>query len=58
MSKVLRVIDPFFVMEIGDTFELSEDGKEYVCTNQIETDEDIKRALAIVANFVNKILGE
>ena len=30
MSKVLRVIDPFFVMEIGDTFELSEDGKEYV----------------------------
>lgn len=30
MSKILRVIDPFFVMEIGDTFELSEDGKEYV----------------------------
>lgn len=34
------------------------DGKEYVCTNQIETDEDIKRALAVVTNFVNKILGE
>ena len=34
------------------------DGKEYVCTNQIETDEDIKRALAVVTNFVNEILGE
>ena len=34
------------------------DGKEYVCTNQIETDEVIKRALAVVTNFVNKILGE
>ena len=29
MSKTLRVIDPFFDMEIGDTFTLTEDGKLY-----------------------------
>ena len=29
MSKILRVIDPFFEMEIGDTFTLTEDGKIY-----------------------------
>lgn len=29
MSKILRVIDPFFEMEIGDTFTLTEDGKLY-----------------------------
>lgn len=30
MSKTLRVIEPFFVMEIGDTLELSTDGKSYI----------------------------
>jgi hypothetical protein len=30
MAKTLRVIDPFFVMELGDTFEYSEDSKMYV----------------------------
>jgi hypothetical protein len=30
MSKILRVIDPFFVLEVGDTLTLSEDGKNYV----------------------------
>ena len=30
MTKTLRVIDPFFVMELGDTFEYSEDSKMYV----------------------------
>ena len=30
MSKILRVIDPFFVLEIGDTLTLSNDGKFYV----------------------------
>jgi intein/homing endonuclease len=29
MSKTLRVIDPFFVLELGDTLTLSEDGKFY-----------------------------
>jgi hypothetical protein len=30
MTKTLRVIDPFFVMELGDLFEYSEDSKMYV----------------------------
>ena len=30
MAKVLRVIDPFFDMNVGDTFTLTEDGKFYV----------------------------
>lgn len=30
MSKILRVVEPFFVMEVGDTFELSADGKRYI----------------------------
>ena len=30
MSKILRVIDPFFVLELGDTLTLSEDGKFYI----------------------------
>ena len=35
MAKTLRVIDSFFVMEIGDTFILSEDGKYYIsCHNE------------------------
>lgn len=30
MSKTLRVINPFFVVDIDDTFILSEDGKFYI----------------------------
>ena len=29
MAKVLKVVKPFYVMEVGDTFELTEDGKNY-----------------------------
>lgn len=29
MTKILKVIKPFYVMEIGDTFELSQDGSVY-----------------------------
>lgn len=29
MAKILKVIKPFYVMEVGDTFELTEDGKSY-----------------------------
>lgn len=35
MAKTLRVINSFFVMEVGDTFVLSEDGKYYIsCHNE------------------------
>ena len=30
MAKTLRVIDPFFVMELGDTFEFDAESKMYV----------------------------
>lgn len=30
MAKILRVIDPFYDMNVDDTFVLSEDGKSYV----------------------------
>ena len=29
MSNILRVIDPFFITEVGDTFTRSEDGETY-----------------------------
>lgn len=36
MSKILRVIEPFFVMELNDTFTLSEDGKVYTSEHNEE----------------------
>lgn len=36
MAKTLRVIDSFFVMELGDTFTLSEDGKFYIAEHNEE----------------------
>lgn len=36
MSNTLCVIEPFFVMEVGDTLELSEDGNSYVYTRNEE----------------------
>lgn len=40
MSKTLRVIDSFFVVEIGDMFQLSEDGKSYI----FERSEEFRKA--------------
>ena len=36
MAKTLRVIDPFFVMDLGDTFEYNEDTKMYVSRHKEE----------------------
>lgn len=36
MAKILRVIDPFFVMDLGDTFEYNEDTKMYVSNHKEE----------------------
>lgn len=36
MTDILKVIKPFFVMEAGDTFELSEDGENYVSRYNVE----------------------
>lgn len=36
MSKILRTINQFFVMEVGDLFTLSEDGTQYVSEHNEE----------------------
>lgn len=36
MTKTLRVIEPFFVMELGDTFEYSKDTNMYVSKHNEE----------------------
>jgi hypothetical protein len=36
MTKTLRVIDPFFVMELGDLFEYDEDSKMYASIHKEE----------------------
>lgn len=36
MAKTLRVISPFFVMELGDTFEYSDETKMYVSKHKEE----------------------
>lgn len=36
MAKTLRVINPFFIMELGDTFEFNEDNKMYVSKHNEE----------------------
>ena len=36
MSKILRVIEPFFVMDLNDTFTLSEDGNVYTAEHNEE----------------------
>ena len=43
MAKTLRVIDPFFIMELGDIFEYDENSKMYVSKRKEEfykTDDD------------------
>ena len=39
MSKVLKVIKPFFVMETGDTLEYSEENKMYVSQIDVNNSE-------------------
>lgn len=36
MAKTLRVIEPFFIMELGDTFEYSDNEKMYVSKHNEE----------------------
>lgn len=36
MAKILRVIEPFFVMDLGDTFEYDEDSKMYASKHKEE----------------------
>ena len=36
MSKILKVIEPFFMLDLDDTLELTEDGKFYVANRNEE----------------------
>lgn len=36
MAKTLRVIDPFFIMDLGDTFEYNPETKMYVASHKEE----------------------
>ena len=36
MSKILKVVEPFFLVNVGDTFVLSEDGKFYITEHNEE----------------------
>lgn len=39
MAKVLKVIKPFFVMELNDTFEFSQEDNQYVSSYNVEYNE-------------------
>ena len=47
MSKTLKVIEAFAMMEPGDKFELSEDGKTYSCSLNMDwtADEDFAKTV-------------
>lgn len=39
MQKVLKVIEPFFMMNEGDTLEMSKDGNSYTFSSDVENTE-------------------
>lgn len=51
MTKILKVIKPFFVMEPDDTFELSQDGTEYVSSISIEHHETDDKFSSISSRY-------
>lgn len=53
MSKVLKVIKPFFVMEVGDTLEYSEQTKMYVSQIAINNSEFDDKNNAIESKYTS-----
>lgn len=53
MEKILKVIEPFYLLKAGDTFELSEDGKSYVNTHNEQLDETNASGDDISAKFTS-----
>ena len=41
MQKVLKVIEPFFMMNEGDTLEMSKDGNSYTFSSDVENTETL-----------------
>ena len=53
MAKTLRVIEPFLVMEIGDTFEYDEKANMYVSQHREEYYENDESSLKEVKSIYN-----
>lgn len=53
MSKILKVVKPFFVMEIGDTFELSQDGAGYTSAVNIQRHETDDTTSAVYSSYTS-----
>ncbi len=51
MTKILKVIKPFYIMEAGDTFELSEDGSTYTSVYNEEHHESNDENSTITSSY-------
>ena len=68
MGKILTVIDPFFVMEVGDTFEWSADDNMYIANHSEEfhktddSDSEIRSTyqsnFAISADYAKELIAD
>ena len=54
MAKILEVITPFFTLEVGDRFELSKDGKDYVAENDEQYDRAGENGESFVSTYQSK----
>ena len=53
MAKILRVIEPFLIMEIGDTFEYDDKSKMYVSQHKEEYYQNDESAVKEVKSVYN-----
>ena len=53
MSKILKVIKKFYLLEVGDTLELSENGLEYTNIHNEELNESNESGSDISARFTS-----
>lgn len=51
MTKILKVIKPFFVMEVGDTFEYSENTKDYKSVYSEEHNSSNEENSTVVSSY-------
>lgn len=51
MTKILKVIKPFFVMEVGDTFEYNDKAKEYKSVYNEEHNSSNEENSTVVSSY-------
>lgn len=51
MTKILKVIKPFFVMEVGDTFEYNDETKEYKSVYNEEHNSSNEENSTVVSSY-------